>query len=129
MKFRNCLEFLQKFCSMVVSNAQVSNPIRERFFRLLSEYKQVDSGGRLWNNVGGPVADKQKFISGCKFNIAFENSAVWIYNRKNHGCDLRGQSTQRVAFGSVSFCLLSKLFLCVFASLRSIFSQTNFVLL
>ena len=79
MKFRNCLEFLQKFCSMVVSNAQVSNPIRERFFRLLSEYKQVDSGGRLWNNVGGPVADKQKFIGGYKFNIAFENSAVLGY--------------------------------------------------
>ena len=28
-----------------------------------------------------------------------------------------------------ALCLLSKLFLCVFASLRSIFSQTNFVLL
>ena len=69
----------RKFCSIVVSNAQVSNPIRERFFRLLSEYKQVDSGGRLWNNVGGPVADKQKFISGYKFNIAFENSAVLGY--------------------------------------------------
>ena len=69
----------RKFCSIVVSNAQVSNPIRERFFRLLSEYKQVDSGGRLWNNVGGPVADKQKFIGGYKFNIAFENSAVLGY--------------------------------------------------
>lgn len=69
----------RKFCSVVVSNAQVSNPIRERFFRLLSEYKQVDSGGRLWNNVGGPVVDKQKFISGYKFNIAFENSSVRGY--------------------------------------------------
>lgn len=69
----------RKFCSVVVSNAQVSNPIRERFFRLLSEYKQVDSGGKLWNNVGGPVVDKQKFISGYKFNIAFENSSVRGY--------------------------------------------------
>lgn len=69
----------RKFCSIVVSNMQVSNPIRERFFRLLSEYKQVDSGGRLWNNIGGPVEDKLKFISGYKFNIAFENSSVRGY--------------------------------------------------
>ena len=69
----------RKFCSIVVSNARLSNSIRERFFRLLSEYKQVDSGGRLWNNVGGPVADKHKFISNYKFNIAFENSSVLGY--------------------------------------------------
>lgn len=69
----------RKFCSIVVSNAQLSNPIRERFFRLLSEYKRVDSGGRLWNNIGGPVADKCKFISNYKFNIAFENSSVLGY--------------------------------------------------
>ena len=69
----------RKFCSIVVSNIKLSNPIRERFFRLLSEYKQVDSGGRQWNNVGGPVQDKQEFISNYKFNIAFENSAVRGY--------------------------------------------------
>ena len=69
----------RKFCSVVVSNAQVSNPIRERFFRLLSKYKQVDSGGKLWNNVGGPVVNKLKFISNYKFNIAFENSSVRGY--------------------------------------------------
>lgn len=69
----------RKFCSIVISNAQVSNPIRERFFRLLSEYKQVDSGGRLWNNVGGPVANKLEFIREYKFNIAFENSSVLGY--------------------------------------------------
>lgn len=69
----------RKFCSIVVSNINLSNPIRERFFRLLSEYKQVDSGGRQWNNVGGPVQDKQEFISNYKFNIAFENSAVRGY--------------------------------------------------
>lgn len=69
----------RKFCSIVVSNIKLSNPIRERFFRLLSEYKQVDSGGRQWNNVGGSVQDKQEFISNYKFNIAFENSAVRGY--------------------------------------------------
>lgn len=69
----------RKFCSIVVSNAKIAHPIRERFFRLLSEYKQVDSGGRLWNNIGGPVADKNHFISQYKFNIAFENSSSYGY--------------------------------------------------
>ncbi|MBR5851405.1 MAG: glycosyltransferase [Bacteroidaceae bacterium] len=69
----------RKFCSMVVSNNRHASPHRERFFKLLSEYKQVDSGGRLWNNVGGPVANKLEFVSQYKFNIAFENSAVHGY--------------------------------------------------
>ena len=69
----------RKFCCMVVSNNRHSSPHRERFFKLLSEYKQVDSGGRLWNNVGGPVADKLQFVSQYKFNIAFENSCVRGY--------------------------------------------------
>jgi LPS biosynthesis glycosyltransferase-like protein len=63
----------RKFCSFVVSNAKRA-PERERFFQLLSEYKQVDSGGRYKNNVGGPVPDKNDFIKNYKFNIAFENS-------------------------------------------------------
>ncbi|WP_317175228.1 glycosyltransferase family 10 domain-containing protein [Bacteroides nordii] len=63
----------RKFCSFVVSNAKGA-PERERFFQLLSEYKQVDSGGRYKNNVGGPVPDKTAFIKDYKFNIAFENS-------------------------------------------------------
>lgn len=62
----------RKFCSFVVSNAHGA-PERERFFKLLSEYKQVDSGGRYMNNVGGPVPDKTAFIKDYKFNIAFEN--------------------------------------------------------
>ena len=61
------------FCSFVVSNGIADSP-RERFFKLLSEYKPVDSGGRYLNNVGAPVADKLDFISRYKFNIAFENS-------------------------------------------------------
>ena len=69
----------RKFCCMVVSNNRHSSPHRERFFKLLSEYKQVDSGGRMWNNVGGPVPDKLQFVSQYKFNIAFENSRVHGY--------------------------------------------------
>lgn len=63
----------RKFCSFVVSNA-TGAPERERFFNLLSAYKQVDSGGRYKNNVGGPVPNKRAFIQDYKFNIAFENS-------------------------------------------------------
>jgi len=64
----------RKFCSFVVSSPR-GNPLRRRFFEELSKYKQVDSGGRWLNNVGGPVADKHAFISGYKFNICFENSS------------------------------------------------------
>jgi len=63
------------FCSFVVSNAD-GDPMRLEFFKRLSKYRPVASGGRLFNNVGGPVADKYDFISKYKFNIAFENSAV-----------------------------------------------------
>ena len=64
----------RKFCSFVVSNGE-GNPIRRQLFDALSQYKQVDSGGRWMNNVGGPVEDKIAFESGHKFSIACENSS------------------------------------------------------
>ena len=64
----------RKFCSFIVSNVEFGDPIRLRFFKELSRYKKVDSGGRLLNNVGGAVKDKHAFCSMYKFNIAFENS-------------------------------------------------------
>ena len=64
----------RKFCSFVVSNSEFSDPMREKFFKRLSQYKKVDSGGRFLNNVGGPVKDKLAFLREYKFNIAFENS-------------------------------------------------------
>lgn len=62
------------FCSFVVSNGG-ANPVREEFFKKLSQYKQVASGGKLLNNVGGPVEDKIAFQSDYKFCIAFENDS------------------------------------------------------
>lgn len=62
------------FCSFVVSNS-VGDTMREKFFRRLSQYKKVDSGGRWMNNVGGPVKDKIAFLRRYKFNICFENSS------------------------------------------------------
>lgn len=66
----------RKFCNFVYSNRKVANPIRDKFFFELSKYKQVDSGGRLYNNIGGPVINKLDFVKDYKFTIAFENSQV-----------------------------------------------------
>ncbi len=60
------------FCSFVVSNNNAS-PERDIIFDKLSEYKQISSGGRYRNNVGGPVTDKLEFQKKHKFAIAFEN--------------------------------------------------------
>lgn len=63
----------KKFCCMVVSNPHSKKRID--FFYELSRHKQVDSGGRYLNNVGGPVGNKLDFIRDYKFVIAFENSS------------------------------------------------------
>ena len=60
------------FCSFVVSNDQGSIN-RFQMFKLLNEYKTVDSGGRYLNNIGGPVVDKLEFDRKHKFSICFEN--------------------------------------------------------
>ncbi|MFM7137819.1 MAG: glycosyltransferase family 10 domain-containing protein [Planctomycetota bacterium] len=62
-----------RFCGFVVSNPLCK--VRNEFFRRLSRYKQVDSGGKLFNNVGGRVADKRAFLAECRFTIAFENES------------------------------------------------------
>lgn len=61
------------FCSSIVSNPN-GNEARAQFMDKLSEYKQVHSGGRWRNNVGGPVEDKLAFQKKHKFSMAFENT-------------------------------------------------------
>lgn len=61
-----------KFCCMVVSNPNSHQRID--FFKKLSQIIQVDSGGKVLNNVGGRVKDKMEFISDYKFVISFENT-------------------------------------------------------
>ncbi|TDQ19372.1 glycosyl transferase family 10 (putative fucosyltransferase) [Algoriphagus boseongensis] len=61
------------FCNMVVSNAFSKKRIE--FFHLLNKHKKVDSGGRVLNNIGGPVANKMDFIKQYRFTMAFENSS------------------------------------------------------
>ena len=62
-----------RFCGFVVSNPLC--PTRNAFFRKLSRYRQVDSGGRLFNTLGHRVPDKHAFLSECRFTIAFENES------------------------------------------------------
>jgi hypothetical protein len=61
------------FCNFVYSNPRCR--LRIRFFEKLSKYKRVDSGGKLLNNIGGPVANKLEFLRRYKFTIAFENDS------------------------------------------------------
>ena len=61
-----------KFCIMINSNPAAKERIA--FFKKLSEYKHVDSGGKTLNNMGYRVVDKIKTTSNYKFSIAFENS-------------------------------------------------------
>jgi hypothetical protein len=70
-----------KFCSFVVSNHHPKrNKNRLEIFQKLSAYKQVDSGGRFMNNIGGPLAGgypgKIDWMRNYKFHIAFENSML-----------------------------------------------------
>jgi alpha(1,3/1,4) fucosyltransferase len=62
-----------KFCCMVVSNPKSKK--RLDFFKKLSQFKTVDSGGKVLNNVGGRVQDKMAFIKEYRFVISFENES------------------------------------------------------
>ena len=79
----NTLKKKEKFCAFVVTNP--SNPIRNNAFQLLSSYKQVDSAGRLFNNVGdalfaknagggGGELKKLEFLKNYKFSLTYENA-------------------------------------------------------
>jgi hypothetical protein len=61
-----------EFCCFLVSNPHAKKRIN--FFKKLNEYKKVDSGGKVLNNIGYRVSNKLEFMSRYKFIIAFENS-------------------------------------------------------
>ena len=77
------MERKKKFCAFVVSNP--SNPVRNLAFQWLSTYKEVDSAGALYNNMGpilaagpgggGGELKKFEFLKEYKFCIAYENSS------------------------------------------------------
>jgi alpha(1,3/1,4) fucosyltransferase len=72
-----------KFCAFVVGNIHRNTQKRIDFFRRLSRYKHVDSGGRALNNIGSPIpggaTGKVDFLRPYKFNICFENKSVTGY--------------------------------------------------
>lgn len=64
-------ESKDKFCAFIFSNPAAKR--RNLFFKKLSKYKCVDSGGAVLNNLGFRVKDKISFLRRYKFSIAFEN--------------------------------------------------------
>jgi len=73
----------EDFCAFVVSNPICS--FRNETFKAINEYKKVNSGGALYNNIGGQLSlkyagggcgdiSKYNFFSRHKFTISFENS-------------------------------------------------------
>ena len=64
---------VDRFCNFIYSNDRAQERID--FFHLLSQYKQVDAGGKVLNNIGGRVDDKRAYLARSKFTIAFENES------------------------------------------------------
>ena len=72
-----------EFCGFVVSNPVCS--LRNETFKAINDYKKVNSGGALYNNIGGQLSlkyagggcgdiSKHQFFSKQQFSISFENS-------------------------------------------------------
>ncbi len=76
-----------KFCAFVVSNP--TQPMRNTAFQWLSQYKPVDSAGRLFNNIGdvifaglgggGGERKKWEFLKDYKFSLTYENASASGY--------------------------------------------------
>lgn len=73
-------EFLGRkgFCAYVISNPDASGD-RDGIIDSLSKYKELSSGGRYRNNVGGPVKNKLEFLEDYRFSLAIENSSTSGY--------------------------------------------------
>ena len=87
-----------KFCSFIISGYNPrKNSNRVNFFHALSKYKKVDSGGKKFNNIGGPIPGgsqgKIDFLRQYKFNIAYENR------------QLAGYSTEKIFEPMIARCL------------------------
>jgi GR25 family glycosyltransferase involved in LPS biosynthesis len=77
------LESRNKFCAFVVTNPR--QPMRNAAFQWLSQYKSVDSAGRLFNNIGpsifaglgggGGELVKVEFYKQYRFVLAYENDS------------------------------------------------------
>lgn len=81
-----------KFCAFVVSNPK--NPLRNKAFHWLSKYKQVDSAGTVFNNIGSEIfagsggaggeLKKLEYLKDYKFCLAYENTASHGYTTEKY---------------------------------------------
>lgn len=91
----------QRFCAFVVTNP--CNPVRNSAFHWLSQYKKVDSAGRLFNNIGdeifaglgggGGELKKHEFLKKYKFCLAYENASA------------QGYTTEKLLHAKVAGCI------------------------
>lgn len=83
----------RKFACFLASNPDA--PERNRFFEFLSEYKKVDSGGKILNNLGYliPRGEEVKWMSQYKFCISFENSCY------------PGYTTEKIMYSFLAGCI------------------------
>lgn len=91
----------QRFCAFVVTNP--CNPVRNSAFHWLSQYKKVDSAGRLFNNVGdeifaglgggGGELKKHEFLKKYKFCLAYENASS------------QGYTTEKLLHAKIAGCI------------------------
>ena len=82
----------QKFCAFVVSNPY--QEMRNCAFEWLSEYKKIDSAGRLFNNMGdglfaglgggGGELRKFEFLKDYKFCLTYENGSSPGYTTEKY---------------------------------------------
>lgn len=70
----------KKFCGFVSGNGVCNE--RNNMFEWLSSYKQVDSAGPLFNNIGHVIPrgheaqrHKMEFLKDYRFNLCYENSS------------------------------------------------------
>lgn len=70
-------EILQKkkFCNFLYSNNSTANAFRIQLLEALDSYKHVACGGKIRNNIGGCVKNKDTWLRQFKFSIACENSS------------------------------------------------------
>jgi len=90
--YEDTLECRGGFCAFVVTNPR--NPIRNAAFEWLSQYKKVDSAGRMYTNVepvtspfaggGGGELDKVAFYQNYKFCLTYENSLQSGYTTEKY---------------------------------------------
>ena len=64
-----------KFCNFLYSNNLCASEERIQLLEAIEAYKRVECGGKIRNNIGGRVEDKDSWLRDFKFTIACENSS------------------------------------------------------